>query len=164
VRRSLLVAVALGLLVVPSACRGGGAEPPAVILDGRPRPPDDEGIMTEVAADHLVLDGRTRLKVSGKLIAFASSTGQVTNLYQRRNQYVQVGVRSGTVVWLGAVGAILPGPRPFVLYQGNVLTDEGGRLTMEDGTVLRAHPELPPVTGRLSLRLDVTTHEVVEAR
>jgi hypothetical protein len=151
--------VATVLLV--SGCSGGDG--PAVVLDGRPRHPDAEGVVTAVTRERLTLDGDRTYGVSPSLRAFSTSSLKAVPLLGRSGQYVVVGLDGDTVVWLGAVGAVLrvPGERPVTYYTGELVRVEDGRAVFRDGTVLRLASGVRAVApGRARAEIDVERHTV----
>ena len=132
------------VLVVPAllllgACGDDGPAP--LVLDGSPRSPDDEGLVTEVALDAITLDGERTYGVSDELRSFSAVDLSTVPLLFSDGQYVQLGLDGDTVVWLGAVARPV-GLDPPVVYLTDAVASVGGEgdervVTFEGGTVLR---------------------------
>jgi hypothetical protein len=159
-RRALLVLVVAAALL--SGCSKESS--PAFQLDGRARVPDDEGVVTKVDFKHLTLDGKRTYKVSSSLAAFSTYTLKAVPLLGRRGQYVQIGVRGKTMVWLASIGAVVKGragDRDRVLFTGTVhrrLKDQ--RVMFRGGTVLRVGKgaAVPAVGRQARAEIDPATH------
>lgn len=152
----MLVAIAL-----VGACHSN--ESKRVVLDGRPRFPDAEGVVTSVTASRITLAGGKTYKVSKTLQCFSTSSLQTVPLLQRQGQYVQVGVSGDTVTWLAAVAAVTPLDPPAVLYNGTLVHVDGNhRAIFRDGTVLRLDGSVsaPAGTGFMRAEIDPTSHLV----
>ncbi|MFP5325984.1 MAG: hypothetical protein ACLGHT_00705, partial [Acidimicrobiia bacterium] len=126
------IAVTAAFTLGLSAC-GGGDDGPAVALDGSPRVPDAEGVVTEVTDDEIVLDGKRTFDVADDLMAFSTYTLEAVPLAQRKGQYVQVGLDGETVEWLALIGEPLEGR---VYYTGEIDEINGEQIVFADGTVL----------------------------
>jgi hypothetical protein len=158
-RRLLALAA---LLLVGGAC-GAGATAPMVRLDGTPRPPSDQGVVSAVSRTSLTLDGRRTYRLTPKLQSFSTSTLTVVSVLQRKGQYVLVGARKGTVGWVASVAAVLPTRPPAVYYEGRLQRVEGHQAVFRDGTVLVMAEGLPQQQpGPKLVRLDPARHLVVE--
>lgn len=131
VRAALAVTAAFALGF--SACGGGDDGGPAIALDGSPRIPDAEGVVTEVSEDEIVLDGKRTFDVADDLVAFSTYTLEAIPLAQREGQYVQLGLDGETVEWLALIGEPLEGR---VYYTGEVEETDGEQIIFADGTVL----------------------------
>lgn len=155
------------MLVVCSAlvsCGGSGG-PRHVVLDGRPRYPDAEGVVTSVSRSRITLDGGRTYKVSADLESFSTYDLQPISLFQRDKQYVQIGVHGGAVTWLAGIGAVvrIPGQAPFVSYVGRLKAiDSDHRAIFFDGTVLRlaAGVQATPGGGPGRVLIDPDRHVV----
>lgn len=137
------VSLALVALLALSGCSRDD-EPDGLVLDGRPRLPDAEGVVTAVSRERLTLDGGRSYDVSPKLQAFSARTLQAVPVLQRKGQYVQVGVEGDTVVWLASIGDVLDIEGGVAFYVGDVEAVDGDRLTFADGTVLRLKAGVDP--------------------
>jgi hypothetical protein len=160
VRRASLVALALCML---AACHRG-ASSPAVVLDGRARPPSDQGVITTVDRQHIVLDGVRSYSFASGVVAFSTQTLQHVALLGRIGQYVQVGTRNHAVTWVATFSVVLqlPGRLPTAYYVGRLRRLEpGGRTAVfVDGTVLRLAPGVTAPAGtQLRAEIDPTAHE-----
>jgi hypothetical protein len=156
-----VVAALLLVVVLAGACAKD--EGPVVVLDGRARRPDAEGVVDQVSRSQLTLDGH-RYAVSAKLQAFSTYTLQAVPVLARRHQYVQVGLDGDTVEWLAAYGAVVraPGAEPTVYYTGVFRRMEGGRAVFRDGSSLRLAGGIavPRAGTRVRADIDPERHEV----
>jgi hypothetical protein len=170
VRSAAAAALALSLALVVGACGGGspGRATEHVPLDGSPRRPDAEGVVTNVASDFstLELDGH-RYTVAKDLQCFATQDGSTLPLLQRVGSYVQVGLQGSTVVWLANIANVVrrAGRPDVVYYSGTVFHVAVGTMIFRDGTVLRVAPSLhlppPPPKGALvTVTIDPERHVV----
>lgn len=155
------VAVLLAAIVL-AACRQGGA---AVRLDGSPRLPDDQGVVTAVSRSAITLDGRRHYAVSPKLMSFSTYTLQTVSVFDTPHKYVQIGLRGHTMTWIATIAAQLPTQPPTVYYQGTLRSVSAARheLRFGDGTVLRytAGLRVPRPASHLLARIDPGRHVVV---
>lgn len=158
--RTWSACVLLAATVFVAACGGGGVKP--IALDGSPRFPDAEGVVTSVTVRQLTLDGGRVYDVSKKLQSFSTYTLETVSLLQRKGQYVQVGLHGRTVVWIGTIGAPLPQNPPVVYYLGTLVKVDQGRLVFRDGTVLRLGPSVttPTKSGLVRVEIDPSQHVV----
>ena len=152
------------MFVVSAGCGGGGASHRAV-LDGSPRYPDREGVVTEVSLTSLVLNGKERFKVDPKLQCFSTYTLESVPLLGRKNQYVQLGVDGKKVTWVASFAAVvhLPGQAPVVFYTGRLVrVDDQHRAVFRDGSVLRlaAGVTAPRSASILRAEIDPATQRV----
>jgi hypothetical protein len=133
------MAVALG------SCHSGGGS--GSVLDGRPRIPSAEGVVTAVTLRRVTLDGARSFGVSRRLESFSVYNGAPTPLLAKRGQYVQVGVRGGKVVWIQSFGTPIGDP-PAVVFTGRLDGVAAGRLHFSGGATLRLGDGVPrPPTG-----------------
>ena len=154
--------LALTLLLTTAACQRDADPAPVVDLDGSPRIPDAEGVVRTVDRRHNELDGGRSDPQSPDLQSFHSKTRAAISVLQRKGEYVQVGIDDGTVVWVAAIGAVVPLDRPTVFYQGTVSDLSAGRVTFDDGTVLRVARGVDAVEGSfVRAELDPSTKQVV---
>ena len=150
-----------------AGCGLGGSDgrEAAVKLDGSARYPDDQGVATELTHRKITLDGKRSYDVSEGLRSFSTATATLEPMLNRKGQYVQIGLRGDTMVWMAGVGALVPladGPR--VIYAGTLREIDGdGRLVFRDGTVWElAEGVAPPQPGKTAqLEIDPTRHVVV---
>ena len=145
------------------ACRPGG-EHHRVVLDGRPRLPDAEGVVENISFTRITLDGGRSYPVSKTLQSFSTYDLAAVPMLQRQGQYVQLGLDGHTVTWMAGIGVVVraPGQPPVVFYNGFLLRVEGRRAVFRDGTVLRlADGVTSPATGALvRAEIDPDRHEV----
>jgi hypothetical protein len=157
----------VALLLLGALAAGCSKESsPPFALDGSPRVPDDEGVVTSADFKHITLDGKRTYKVSESLAAFSTYTLKAVPLLGRLQQYVQIGVKGKTMVWLASIGSVVkasPGgaDRDRVLYTGIVrrrLDDE--HLMFRGGTVVRVRKgSVVPAAGRqVRAEIDPSTH------
>jgi hypothetical protein len=130
------VVAACFVLVMAGAC-GSGDDGVGLVLDGRARPPDAEGVVTDVSRDLITLDGDRAYAVSPDLQSFSTATLEPLPVLGRRDQYVHLGLNGNTAVWIAAVGGVLPGDPALAYYEGTVAESSADRVVFEDGTVLR---------------------------
>lgn len=159
-RSSLACAAAVALL---AACATG---PRRIALDGSPRFPDDEGVVTRVSANGLTLDGRRSYDVSENLRSFSALDLSIQPLVRSRGQYAQVGLDGNSVVWLGRIAAVVRTPAPTVFYVGRLARIDKGRAIFREGTVLRlaAGVVAPSGAERVQAEIDPTAHTVRRMR
>ena len=140
VRRLLVVGLVLGAALVTTAC----GDEPGSFTEGQARHPDVAGVVDTATPTAITIDG-TRYPLAEELSSFSTYTLEPIPLRQRVGQYVHAGLDGdGRVVWVAAVGAVLPGTPPVVLYSGRMRSVEDGTATFEDGTVLPLGPDVTP--------------------
>jgi hypothetical protein len=133
----------------------------ASILDGRPRLPDAEGVVTAVTLRSVTLDGGRSYAVSPKIESFSVYNGAPTALLAKRGQYVQVGVRGDKAVWIQSFGTPVGDP-PSVVFTGKLVSRTGSRLHFRGGATLRlAGGVQPPPVGDLECVIASRRHAVV---
>jgi hypothetical protein len=149
------------LVVLAGACSSSGK---VVALDGSPRHPDDEGVVTRISFQRITLDGKRTYDVSPELLAFSTVTRQLEPMLSREHQYVQVGLHGSTMVWMAGIAAVVPTTPPAVYYVGRMTSVDGeGRATFSDGTVLRLGPSARTLQRRrVRAKIDPVRHLVVE--
>ncbi len=155
------------LLVLVAVLLAGGCSkeaPPGVVLDGRPRLPDDEGVVVAVSRTSITLEGGRPYRISRKLQSFSSATLEAVPLLQRKDQYVQLGLRGDTVVWLASISAVVGRDSPTALHIGTLKSvDRKQRnLVFEDGTVLRLADDVvfPPVGRKTTAEINPALRRV----
>jgi hypothetical protein len=164
-RFAALAAVVVACTLLLGGCAGGGAShhAKAVVLDGRPRYPDDEGLLKAVNTKELRIDGR-RYQVSQNIQAFSSSTTETVSLLSRLGQYAQVGVNGKKVVWIAmySAAAELPGRPKLAFHVGTLVRVDKGRGIFKDGSVLKLGSSQAPANLPASVRaeIDVARHRV----
>jgi len=150
------------IAVLLSACGSSGA--PVVNLDGSPRTPSVEGVVVSVSSTRLRLDAGRSYPVASDVISFSTYNRRAVPLAGAKGKYVHVGLRDGTVVWLGQIGVVqVEGAQPTVVYQGNLTRIAGRRMEFADGTVLRLDKGLTPpgdVKGSTLVAIDPTRRVV----
>lgn len=127
------MAAVLAVLLLP-AC-GGDGDDQRVVLDGRPRHPDDQGVVTAVSFERIELAGERTYEITRDLQSFSTQTMQALPILHRKGQFVHVGLDGKRAVWIAAVGSVLGDP-PAVYYAGKLERVVDGELIFEDGTVL----------------------------
>lgn len=159
-----MVAAALVAVALAGACQRGGDG--RVPLDGSPRVPDAEGIVTEVTREQLVLDGDRTYGIGDELQSFSSQTMKAVPVLQRKGQYVHIGADGDRIVWIAAVGSVVPGDPPLVYYTGELESISDGRATFVEGTVLRLRRgvKAPVDTGFVIAEIDPALRQVVALR
>jgi len=156
--------VVLAALTLACACSSGKSD--NLVLDGRPRRPDDEGVATTITRSSIVLDGARRYGVSAHLRSFSTYTLALQPVLDRVGQYVQVGLDHHDVVWLAGVGAVVATNPPEVIYTGRVVTIDRGRIVFRDGTTFRWGTGLtrPHRDQTVRVTIDPTAHVVRTAQ
>jgi hypothetical protein len=149
--RLVLLAVVLVALV---AC-GGDSDDGRVVLDGRPRFPDAQGVVTEVSRENIALENGKRWRLVEKPQSFSTYTLAQVSLLARKGQYVQIGLDGDRAVWIAAIGAVTRIDPPVVFYNGELLRIEKGQAIFEDGTVLRLAPGVTAPVPKGILRADI---------
>ena len=148
------------LAAVLSGCSGGDGD--RLVLDGRPRYPDAEGVVRAVTLERLTLDGNRSWPLRRDLQSFSTYDLGATPVLQRQGHYVQVGLRGKEVAWVAGIGVVVAGERPVVFYNGHLLRIEKGRAIFRDGTVLRlaAGVRSPSPEGTVRAEIDPAAHRV----
>lgn len=155
--------MALASVLVLGACSGGdGGEPFA--LDGSPRIPDDQGIVTAVDLESVTLDGERTYDVDRELRSFSALDLSTVPLLYTEGQYVQVGVDGDTLEWIGAIARPLATEPPTVIYLGEVDEVARGSVTFTNGTVLDVSDgvDVDEDSGDVKVSIDPESHEVIE--
>ncbi|MFL6111976.1 MAG: hypothetical protein ACJ786_11570 [Catenulispora sp.] len=155
--------VGLATAMLGGACSHGSSKA-AVVLDGRPRLANDEGVVTAVTKDRLTLDGKRTYSVDRNLQSFESTTLKVMPLLNRTGAYVQIGEDHGKVRWIASYTLVVtrPDQPPTAFHTGRVARTEAGRVVFADGSVLAVAPGVTvPEAGRQArAEIDVPTHRV----
>lgn len=158
--RRLLLAAGMFALVVLGACGGDGG--PDVALDGSPRVPDDEGVLTAASNERITLDGKRSYEVDKHALVFSTYTRAVESLQNRKGQYVQIGTDGDRMEWMAGIAAVVPGDPPTVYYIGYLSEASASTLTFRDGTVLRRGRDVEvPEKGRVQVTIDARAHRAV---
>ncbi len=134
-----------------------------LVLDGRPRLPDVEGVVEQVSFEKITLDGGRSYGVRKDLQSFSTYDLAAVPMLQRAGQYVQLGLDGKKVAWMAMIGEVVEGAGPPVVYYNGVLLRlEGDRAIFRDGTVLRLADGVtsPVETGFVRAELDPALHRV----
>jgi hypothetical protein len=134
-----------------------------LVLDGRPRYADVEGVVDQISFEQITLDGGRTYGVQQDLQSFSTYDLAAVPMLHRRGQYVQLGLNGKKVAWLAGIGVVVRGAGPpVVYYNGTLLRRDGDRAVFRDGTVLRlAAGVTPPVEqGLVRAELDPVLHTV----
>lgn len=112
--------------------------------------------MAEVTRQRLELADGQAYSIGDELQSFSTQTMQAVPVLQRKGQYVQIGIDGDRLVWLAAIGSIVPGDDPVVLYTGELESIDGSRAIFADGTVLRlgGGVEAPVESGFVIAEID----------
>jgi hypothetical protein len=159
VGRSRWSVVVAALVLV--ACQRGGSH--RLVLDGRPRLPDAEGIVEQISFERITLDGGRSYQVRKDLQSFSTYDLAAVPMLHRLGQYVQLGLNGKKVAWLAGIGVVVRGGAPpVVYYNGVLLRREGARAIFRDGTVLELAPGVtsPVDHGLVRAELDPSLHTV----
>jgi len=145
----------MSTLLLAGGCRRGGGH--ALVLDGRPRYPDAEGVVEQISFGRITLDGGRSYGVRPDLQSFSTYDLAASPMLQRLGQYVQVGLRGGQVAWLAGIGVVVrrPGARPVVYYNGVLVRLDGRRAVFRDGTVLHLAAGVTPPLGQGFVRAEI---------
>lgn len=152
-------ALALVALVALVGCGDGGDGEPAAGAAAA-RVPDVEGVLTDVDAEGIVVDGE-RYELSSD--AASVSTYTLDSVPVRRNTFVHAGVDedTGRVQWLATIGIVTDTDPPRVRYTGRLREVRDGRAVFEDGTALLLPPDLPIPDGHVAVEIDPATDRIV---
>ena len=134
---------------------------PRLVLDGRPRFPDVEGVVEQISFERITLDGGRSYGVRKDLQSFSTYDLAAVPMLHRLGQYVQLGLDGKKVAWMAMVGEVVRGPAaPVVYYNGVLVRLEGDRAIFRDGTVLQlADGVTSPVDqGFVRAELDPALH------
>lgn len=156
------------LLALPGAAACRSAPPENVFQEGRPRIPSDEGIVTDINFERVQLRGEATYEIDREVQSFSTYDGSVIPLLHHKDRYVQLGLDGDKrVAWIAAIGLVLQGESPTVVYNGVVLEvdEKEKRLVFEDGTVLHYTPKitaLPEKGQRIKATINPAKQQVVE--
>jgi hypothetical protein len=159
VRRLSLLLLA-GALTLAGCAKSGSHR---LVLDGRPRPPDAEGVVEKISFESVTLDGGRTFEVRKDLQSFSTYDLAAVPMLQRLGQYVQLGLDGKKVAWMAMIGEVVRAAEAPVVYYNGVLTRlDGDRATFRDGTVLQLADGVtsPVETGIVRAELDPALHRV----
>jgi hypothetical protein len=134
-----------------------------LVLDGRPRIPDAEGVVEQISFDRVTLDGGRSYGVRRDLQSFSTYDLAAVPMLHRLGQYVQLGLNGKRVAWMAGIGVVVRAAAPpVVYYNGVLLRRDGGRAIFRDGTVLQlaAGVTAPVEQGLVRAELDPALHTV----
>ena len=165
------MALLLALTVALVACGGGSGSGTAapvtyVRLDGTPRVPNDEGVVTAMADDlsTFTLDDLRTYHTDPSMQSFSTVDGSTQPLKRRLHQYVQVGLRGTTALWVaGIADVVATDGQPGVAYYTGVPARVSNReVDFADGTVLilATSVDPPPIGALVLATIDVASHKV----
>ena len=139
------------------------SDSPRLVLDGRPRVPDVEGVVEQISFEKVTLDGGRSYGVRKDLQSFSTYDLAAVPMLGRLGQYVQVGLDGKKVAWMAMIGEVVRGTgAPVVYYNGVLVRLNGDRAVFRDGTVLQLADGVtsPVETGFLRAELDPALHRV----
>ncbi|HEY4410576.1 MAG TPA: hypothetical protein VGO87_11900 [Acidimicrobiia bacterium] len=152
----------MSAVLLLSGCSSGGFH--RLVLDGRPRVPDAEGVVEQVSFQRISLDGGRSYGVRQDLQSFSTYDLGAVPMLQRQGQYVQLGLDGKRVAWMAGIGVVVRRPdAPAVVYYNGVLVrHDGRRVVFRDGTVLElAAGVTPPLSqGLVRAEIDPALHRV----
>jgi hypothetical protein len=154
--RLILVSVLLA-----AGCTRGGHD--RLVLDGRPRIPDVEGVVEQISFERVTLDGDRSFAVEKDLQSFSTYDLAAVPMLHRLGQYVQLGLNGKKVDWMAGIGVVVRGTAPpVVYYNGVLLRVDGDRAIFRDGTVLRLADGVttPVENGMVRAEIDPAVHRV----
>ena len=160
-RRSPLPLLLLAGLLLLSGCADKGEN--RLVLDGRPRIPDVEGVVEQISFDRVILDGGRSFPVQKELQSFSTYDLAAVPMLHRLGQYVQLGLNGKKVAWMAGIGVVVRSAAPPVVYYNGVLVRlDGDRAIFRDGTVLQLADGVtsPVESGPVRAELDPSLHRV----
>jgi hypothetical protein len=160
-RRSPLPLLLLAGTLLLAGCAKSDSH--RLVLDGRPRVPDVEGVVEQISLEKVTLDGGRSYGVRKDLQSFSTYDLAAVPMLQRLGQYVQLGLDGKKVAWMAMIGEVVRGTTPPVVYYNGVLVRlDGDRAIFRDGTVLQfADGVTSPVDqGFVRAELDPALHRV----
>jgi hypothetical protein len=156
------VVLLMTLLAVLAGCDRGGSTD-RLVLDGRPRIPDVEGVVEKISFDRITLDGGRSYGVRKDLQSFSTYDLAAVPMLHRLGQYVQLGLKGKKAAWMAGIGVVVRGGAPpVVFYNGVLLRREDDRAVFRDGTVLQlaAGVTSPVEQGLVRAEVDPALHTV----
>jgi hypothetical protein len=159
--REHLATLTVGLALLTSC---GGPAP--LVLDGSPRTPDTEGVVTKVTTKEIQLDGRRSYHLSRDLQSFSTYTLTTIPVLQSTGRYVQLGLDGDTATWIATVGAVIEQDPRVVVYTGELAAVRHGRLVFRDGTVLQLDKRVsvPKPQANVVVDIDPARHRAVKVK
>jgi hypothetical protein len=151
----------LAAIVLVAGCTRGGHD--RLVLDGRPRIPDVEGVVEQISFERVTLDGNRTFAVEKDLQSFSTYDLAAVPMLHRLGQYVQLGLNGKKVEWMAGIGVVVRGTAPpVVYYNGVLLRVEDDRAIFRDGTVLRLADGVTTRvgTGLVRVEIDPALHRV----
>ena len=121
-----------------------------ITLDGSPRLPDAQGIVSSVSLTSLRIAHGPQLRIDSRLLSFSAANLAPVPVLGRLHQYVQIGVHRHAVVWIASFGTVVraPGRAPAVYFFGRaVRLGKPRNLVFDNGVVL--HVRRGVVVGHL---------------
>lgn len=160
--RLVVVAAAVLFVALGGACdRSDDGD--RLVLDGRPRVPDVEGVVAEVDFNQLTLEGGETYRITRDLQCFSTYTLASVPLLERKGQYVQLGLDGKRVAWLASIGGVVKRDPPSVYYTGTFVELDGGRAVFRDGTTFELGEGVAaPEPGFVQVAIDPGTGLVRE--
>ncbi len=159
--RPLLLLLLAGALTLVGCSSKSDEE--RVVLDGRPRFPDAEGVVEQISFERITLDGGRSYEVRKDLQSFSTYDLAAVPMLHRLGQYVHLGLDGKEAAWMAGIGVVVRGPAPpVVFYNGFLLRLDGDRAIFRDGTVLKLADGVtsPVESGLLRAELDPALHRV----
>jgi hypothetical protein len=152
----------MSTVLLVGGCSGGAGH--RLVLDGRPRYADAEGVVEQVSFERITLDGGRSYGVRKDLQSFSTYDLAAFPMLGRLGQYVQLGLDGKKAAWMAGIGVVVrrPDAPPVVYYNGVLVRRDGQRAIFRDGTVLRlAEGVTPPATqGLVRAEVDPALHTV----
>jgi len=161
VRRSRLSLLLIGGALILVGCSKGDGH--RLVLDGRPRLPDAEGVVERISFQRITLDGGRSYGVRKDLQSFSTYDLAAVPMLHRLGQYVQLGLDGKKVTWMAMIGEVVRGAAaPVAYYNGVLVRLDGDRAIFRDGTVLQLGDGVtsPVETGFVRAELDPSVHRV----
>jgi hypothetical protein len=162
-RRSPLPLLLMAGALLFAGCANSDGDSHRVVLDGRPRFPDVEGVVERISFENITLDGGRSYGVRKDLQSFSTYDLAAVPMLHRLGQYVQLGLDGKKVAWMAMIGEVVRGAAaPVVYYNGVLLRLDGDRAIFRDGTVLQLADGVtsPVETGFVRAELDPAVHRV----
>ena len=134
-----------------------------LVLDGRPRIPDVEGVVEQISFERITLDGGRSFAIRKDLQSFSTYDLAAVPMLHRLGQYVQLGLDGKKVEWMAGIGVVVRSVAPPVVYYNGVLVRlDGDRAIFRDGTVLQLADGVtsPVESGMVRAELDPSLHRV----